>query len=516
VPRLEVLDDRTLLSTLTVLNNLDSGAGSLRDTIALADHGDTIVFDDDLAGQTITLTSDQLELTKSLNIQGPGADRLAISGNDRYRVFSIEEGLTVTIAGLTITHGRTTGGAWGAGIFNAGSALTLADDVLSYNQNFGSKGSHASGGAVALFNDASLTVTGSTFLGNRALGSSDGGIAFGGALQIRDARSTAHIVDSTFVGNQAVAGEGGTGVVILPVLATSWAGAINNRGTLIIENSSFTDNQAIGGSGADGGKGTGGPTNVGAAGSGAISNDGVMRVSRSLFERNQAIGGSNNIAATSGPSRVGAAAGGAIDNYAGGVATITDSTFAYNQALGGSHNTGGSNALTVGAAIGGAIRNTAALTLSNTTFSHNLAAGGVGNIGGAFVGAALGGGLFNQSALLFAGPPPFATISNCTFSDNAAVGGTGAVGSSGGNGFGGGIYNDGRSTLEVRSSTITDNQATGGVAGVGGSAGSGVGGGLYLEPGGSACLDAATLAAILGNFASTSDDDVFGDFTLCP
>src|SRR6478735_307667 len=43
-PRLEILEDRTALSTLTVLNNHDSGAGSLRDTIAHAKDGDTIVF----------------------------------------------------------------------------------------------------------------------------------------------------------------------------------------------------------------------------------------------------------------------------------------------------------------------------------------------------------------------------------------------------------------------------------------------------------------------------------------
>src|SRR6266478_7088651 len=36
IPRLESLEDRSLPSTLTVLNNADSGPGSLRDTIAVA------------------------------------------------------------------------------------------------------------------------------------------------------------------------------------------------------------------------------------------------------------------------------------------------------------------------------------------------------------------------------------------------------------------------------------------------------------------------------------------------
>ena len=72
-PVLELLEDRTVLSTLTVLNALDSGAGSLRDTIKAASSGDTILFDSSLSGQTITLTSGELAITKSLDIEGPGA-----------------------------------------------------------------------------------------------------------------------------------------------------------------------------------------------------------------------------------------------------------------------------------------------------------------------------------------------------------------------------------------------------------------------------------------------------------
>jgi hypothetical protein len=105
-PRLEGLEDRTVLSTLTVLNTLDKGAGSLRDTITNAKSGNTIVFAPSLNGQTITLTSDQLTINKSVDIEGPGAGLLAVSGSNAVRVFDINEGLTVTIAGLTITHGR--------------------------------------------------------------------------------------------------------------------------------------------------------------------------------------------------------------------------------------------------------------------------------------------------------------------------------------------------------------------------------------------------------------------------
>src|SRR5713101_4635060 len=43
-PTLEALEDRWVPSALTVLNNLDSGAGSLRAEIAAAHNSDTVVF----------------------------------------------------------------------------------------------------------------------------------------------------------------------------------------------------------------------------------------------------------------------------------------------------------------------------------------------------------------------------------------------------------------------------------------------------------------------------------------
>jgi hypothetical protein len=109
MPRIEVLEDRTLPSTLTVTSAADKGSGSLRDTITNAKSGDTILFAPSLNGQTITLTSDQLTLNKSLDIEGPGAGLLALSGNDTNRIFDINEGLTVTINGLTLAHGQAGG-----------------------------------------------------------------------------------------------------------------------------------------------------------------------------------------------------------------------------------------------------------------------------------------------------------------------------------------------------------------------------------------------------------------------
>src|SRR5690349_20062794 len=72
-PRLEAFEDRCLPSTLTVLNTNDSGPGSLRAEIAAAHSGDKIAFDPSLVGQAINLTSGELTIDKSLDVEGPAS-----------------------------------------------------------------------------------------------------------------------------------------------------------------------------------------------------------------------------------------------------------------------------------------------------------------------------------------------------------------------------------------------------------------------------------------------------------
>ncbi len=147
-PRLEALDDRTLLSTFTVLNLNDSGIGSLRAAIAAsnADTGaNTIAFAKGLKG-TIALTSGELSITNSVTINGPGANELSVSGQSVSRVFEIGAGLNVTIGGLTVSHGHAPD--QGGGILNDGSNLTLSGDDLSQNVAFESTTTIALGGAL--------------------------------------------------------------------------------------------------------------------------------------------------------------------------------------------------------------------------------------------------------------------------------------------------------------------------------------------------------------------------------
>src|SRR6185436_6749230 len=61
-----------------VANNLDSGAGSLRQAIADACDGSTITFNMATVTSPISLTSAQLLVNKNLTITGPGATTLTI------------------------------------------------------------------------------------------------------------------------------------------------------------------------------------------------------------------------------------------------------------------------------------------------------------------------------------------------------------------------------------------------------------------------------------------------------
>jgi hypothetical protein len=175
-------------------------------------------------------------------------------------------------------------------------------------------------------------------------------------------------------------------------------------------------------------------------------------------------------------------------------------------------------ALTRGQGAGGAVENErgSTATVTGCIFTGNQAIGGLGGASGNGADG-LGGAVANLFGATL-------TVSGCTLAGNQAIGGVGGSGTNGGSGFGGALCNDGISTipqnagtpamLTVTSSTITDNSATSGVP-VSGSAGLGEGGGLYLVHGGLACLDAFTIDHLTKNFASTSDDDIFGDFATC-
>src|SRR6185295_20174421 len=75
-------------ATLTVTNLADSGPGTLRDRLAASADGDRIEFH--VFGAIVL--SNELTVSKSVVIAGPGVPFLKISGNQATRLFHIASG----------------------------------------------------------------------------------------------------------------------------------------------------------------------------------------------------------------------------------------------------------------------------------------------------------------------------------------------------------------------------------------------------------------------------------------
>jgi hypothetical protein len=194
-----------LANTLTVVNTNDSGPGSLRQALLDASAGDTIEFSSALYGQTITLTSGELVIPNNLTINGPGANLLAISGNNSSRVFNIQA--TVIISGVTIKDGAIDTSSSilngrGGGIYNNGN-LTVINSTFSGNSTDTPAGAGIGGGGI--YNNGSLTVINSTFSGNST--DTPAGAGYGGGGIYNNGSLT--VTGSTVVSNSAVYNGGG-------------------------------------------------------------------------------------------------------------------------------------------------------------------------------------------------------------------------------------------------------------------------------------------------------------------
>ena len=132
-------------TTLTVSNNADSGAGSLRQAIASANSGDTIDF------------ASKLVIDKALTIASTVP--VTVSGNSSSRVISTS--LPLTLTGFTIADGSTPDD--GAGVF-AGDSLVV--DRMTFTGNINSNSQSANGGAI--YAVGKLQVDHSSFLRNEA------------------------------------------------------------------------------------------------------------------------------------------------------------------------------------------------------------------------------------------------------------------------------------------------------------------------------------------------------------
>lgn len=205
-------------ATFTVTNLNDSGAGSLRQAIADANSAatdDVVDFQAGLTG-TITLTTGEIAITDDVDIDGPGAATITVSGNNASRVFYLynpPELINVRIAGLTITQGSD---SYGGGIMNVDENLTIEDAVIT--------GNHANGDGGGLWSDGfshTLTIRNSTLSGNTSGGD-------GGAIYVEDTGNTLTIEGSRITGNTA--GDQGGGIYLydpdhnIDILSTTISG----------------------------------------------------------------------------------------------------------------------------------------------------------------------------------------------------------------------------------------------------------------------------------------------------
>ena len=206
---------------------------SLREAIgiaALMPGSETIEFAPELTetdDAMISLQSSlgQLTLGSDVTIDGPGADRLSISGGDQMRVLNVLSGYSVDIHAVSIVHGNMAGSSGGA-IYNLGN-LTL-DGVTVSNSVASSHGG-------AIYSKGTLNLKNSTFTGNQspnggAISSQTNAVLgvvienstftenhsdYGGAIRFDDISNisgpSAYIVNSTFSGNDSQYNAGAIG-----------------------------------------------------------------------------------------------------------------------------------------------------------------------------------------------------------------------------------------------------------------------------------------------------------------
>lgn len=204
---------------VTVQNNNDSGAGSLRQTIADACPEARVGIPGSIG--RITLNS-QITIDKTLNIEADNPNLNIISGNDATRIFETAVGTTINISNVTLTGGNAGNSAGGA-IANR-ATLVIFNSVLVGNRAL-------SGGAI--YNVGALYLSNTSVINNFASNNSGGIYNLNGqTLELR---------------NVTVAGNSANGA----------GGGISNSGTLFVGNSTITGNRSDADGIADG-NGTGG------------------------------------------------------------------------------------------------------------------------------------------------------------------------------------------------------------------------------------------------------------------
>lgn len=448
-----------------VINNTDGGPGSLRQAIVDACDASTITFNMASVTSPVSLTSAELIINKNLTIVGPGLNSLTIErstapATPRFRIFTINPGVAVSISGLTISKGRTPdtngcGGTFfdGGGIHNEGT-LTLTSVAVASNAsgdctNTPSTNFSPKGGGIANF--GTLTITDSLVNGNTTgmgpatgFGGYGGGIFNSGTLAINNTSISSNSTGAGRAGdNVSFGGFGGNG------------GGIYNTGKLSMTHCDVSQNTT-------GRGGNGGIQGAGGGGSGAgifiwaSSGANTVTIDASTV--------SDNHAGDSGESTAGTPAGGdggGIRVQAGEV-TITNTVISGNRTGVGflGHNGFG----------GGLLSFNGVITVSGSAISNNT-------------GAMQGGGIYSAG-------PSWLSLTNSTISGNQSIS------------SGAGIFDNDLAKLVLINCTVTNNASA-----------ANVGNGVAAATSATSSQDSIANTIIAGNGTAVGDADVSGMFT---
>ena len=209
----------TCTPNITVTNNNDDGAGSLRQALADVCTNGSVDFSTDM---TIYLSS-TLEITDEIMIDG--TDHYITLSGDRFndgtadvRIFIIESSAVVTLNQLTIISGTATS----AGALRNYGDLTILNSALIGNE---ATGSLPEGRGGAIENQGTLTILNSTISGNSA---DNGGGIFNGA-------ATLTMTHSTMANNTATNSGGG-------ILVAGGPPPTNEKSYLYLRNSILANN----------------------------------------------------------------------------------------------------------------------------------------------------------------------------------------------------------------------------------------------------------------------------------
>lgn len=463
----------SLREAITAANtNMPSG-----DAAAGSDDGDSISFDPTVfaSGGPIVLVGGELLISDDLSIDGTVSSsvNVNIDANMLSRIFRVDTSggagteMAVALTNLDLSNGvssLTSATDTSGGAIHNSSTLSVTGGTFSNNA---ATGAGASGGAILNGANATLTVTDTVFASNSA-------VRAGGAIEARDG-STTTLTNVTMGGMSA-------GNTAGPTPGNGGGFHITDAGNATITGGSYIGNTADleggaiwNGSGMmtiDGATITGNTASGAGAdngGGGVFNNGGTLIIQNSTMIADNVADGL-------------AGSGGGVFGEDGGSITITDSTISDNSAV----RAGG----------GIEVRGAHSLTITDSTMSGNSAASSPGNGGGLHVSgtgtvditntmvtmntaASEGGGLWNQGGTTM-------TVDSSTITGNTASGNDATNG-------GGGIFNNNGGTLIVQnSSTISDNIADG-------TAGSG--GGIFGEDGGSITITGGTISGNQANRA---------------